>query len=190
MSRKSIAVLERNLEHARKREAYMKRTDRPVKPTVDKRPKILIGYRSALIKTSTASALLKIQASDSSVTWFGGAGPLGLIVNTGANLDDALPAPRGLTPSQIHAVVGDTTPSVKIAAGSGRRYIKYSANAAGEAQSSYNAPISNGTDTTTTLDEQQNKAQSLGVSGPIAAKLGGEYGRVWFTPERYSESNK
>jgi len=186
MSRTSIAVLERELQFAKNREAFLKRTDRPVKATVDKRPKMKIGYRSALLKTSAGSLLVKIQASESAVTFFGGLTVLGLIANTGTNLEDANTAPRKFTPSQITAVVGDPTPTVRTAEGSKRRYIKYSRLATGEAQASYTAPISNGVDTTTTLPEQNAKAVVLGVSPAIIAKLGGSYGRVFFTPEKYT----
>lgn len=185
MARTSIAVLERELEYARKREAYLKRTDRPVKPTVDPRPKVLVGYRSSLITLTATSALLKFQASQPSIAFFGGVTPLGLFANTGAALDDATPPPRGFKPATIKATVGDATPTVRTAAGSGRRYINYAANAAGNAQAHYSAPISKA-DTSVTSDEQQDAATLRATA--IAGALGGEYGRVSFVPERFTQS--
>lgn len=185
MARTSIAVLERELEYARKREAYLKRTDRPVKQTVDPRPKTLVGYRSSLVQLSATSALFKIQASLPSLVFFGNQAALGLVTNTGTNLDDATPPPRGLKPAMIKATVGDATPNVRTAAGSGRRYINYAANAAGNAQAHYSAPISK-IDTSVTPDEQQDAAAARATA--INGQLGGDYGRVSFTPERFTQS--
>lgn len=188
MARVSIAVLEKNLEYARKRETYLRSTTaRPVKTTVDKRPKQLVGYRSSLIEVGVGTALIKIQASSPSVTFFNGLGPLGLIANTGVLLDEAIPSPRNFKPAQIKATVGDATPTVKTAAGSGRRYIKYSAASTGEAQSAYSAPICKA-DTANTPDEQQTQAETL--ANAITGKLGGEYGRVYFVPEKFTSSLK
>ena len=190
MARISIAVLERELEYARKREAYLRSTTaRPVKLTVDKRPKTLVGYRSSLIEVGVGTALIKIQASAPSLLFFGGATPLGLIENSTTNLDLAIPSPRNFKPAQIRVTVGDTTPSVKTAKGSGRRYIKYSANSAGEAQSAYSSPVCKN-DAANTPDEQQTQAETLAGSAVIKAKLGSEYGRVYFVPEKFTSSLK
>ena len=193
MGRVSIAVLERNLEYARKREAYLRSTvARPVKATVDKRPKTLVGYRSSLIEFGGGTALIKIQASVPSLVFFGGATPLGLLENTTAAptaLDLAIPSPRNFRPAQIKVTVGDATPQVKTAAGSGRRYIKYSALSAGGAQSAYSAPVCKN-DPANTPDEQQTQAEALAISAPIKAKLGGDYGRVYFVPEKFTSSLK
>lgn len=187
MARTSIAVLERNLEYARKREAWLKRTDRPVKQSVDRRPKVLVGYRSSLVQLSASSALFKIQASEPSVIFFGGATLLGLVANTGTALDDATAAPRGFKPAMIKATVGDATPSVRIAAGSTRRYINYAANAAGSAQAHYSSPVSK-VDTIVTGEEQNDTA--LARAAAINSSLGGDYGRVSFVPERFTQSLK
>lgn len=185
MARTSIAVLERELEYARKREAYLQRTDLPVKTTVDPRPKTLVGYRSSLIRLTAASALLKVQASLPSLVFFGNQAALGLVANTGAALDDATPAPRGFKPAMIKATVGDATPTARTAKGSGRRYINYAASAAGNAQAHYSAPISK-VATTVTADDQQDAATVRATA--INASLGGDYGRVSFVPERFVQS--
>ena len=184
MARVSVAVLERNLEYARKREAYLRSTTaRPVKATVDKRPKKLVAYRSSLLLTGGASNLYKVQASESSLTFFGGTALTGLGIST--TLTGASPAPRNFKPAKINAVVGDPTPVVKIAAGSTRRYVKYSANSAGEAQSSYSSPISKA-EGLATPTEQSTLAAVLGAA--IKPKIGAQYGRIWFTPEKYISS--
>lgn len=188
MGRVSIAVLERNLEYARKRELYLRSTTaRPLKTTVDKRPSVLVGYRSSLIEVGTGTALIKVQASQPSLIFFGNTSALGLIASTGTLLDNAIPKPRGFKPATIKATVGDATPSVKTAAGSGRRYIKYSANNAGGLQSAYSAPICK-VGTSNTPDEQQTQAEA--VSTAIDAALGGEYGRAYFVPEKFTSSLK
>lgn len=188
MARTSIAVLERELEYARKREAYLKSTTaRPVKTTVDKRASVLVGYRSSLIELGTGTALFKVQASQPSLVFFGNEAALGLIVSSGTNLDQASPKPRGFTPAMIKAIVGDATPQVKTAAGSGRRYVKYSANNTGGAQSSYSAPVCKN-DPANTPDEQSTQAETVATA--IDGALGGEYGRVYFTPEKFISSLK
>jgi hypothetical protein len=184
MARVSIAVLERELEYARKREAYLRSTTaRPVKATVDARPKQLVAYRSSSLLTGAISNLYKVQATSASLVFFNGIAALGL----SATLTDASPAPRGFQPAKISAVIGDATPSVKIAAGSTRRYIKYSANSAGDAQAHYSAPVSK-VEPNVTADEQKDFATLLAAA--IDGKLGGQYGRVSFTPEKYTSSLK
>jgi hypothetical protein len=187
MARTSIAVLERELEYARKREAYLKRTDRPVKTTVDKRASVLVGYRSSLIEIGAGTALVKVQVSQPSLIFFGNEIALGLLESTGTNLDSAIPKPRGFTPAMIKATVGDATPTVRTAAGSGRRYVKYSANNAGGAQSAYSAPVCKD-DPANTPEEQQTQAEAVATA--IDGALGGEYGRVYFTPEKFTSSLK
>jgi len=185
MSRISVATLERQLEFARKRELYLKRTDLPVKSTVDPRPKTQVGYRSSQIVIASASVLYTIQASLPSLVFFGNQAALGLIANTGTLLADAQPAPRALKPAMLRATVGDATPNVRTAKGSGRRYINYAANAAGNAQAHFSAPISRN-EPLVTPEEQQDAARVRATA--INASLGGEYGRVSFVPERFTQS--
>lgn len=182
MARVSIAVLERNLEYARKREAYLKSTTaRPIKNTVDKRPKKLVAYRSALLVTGAASNLYKVQASEAGLLFFGGAAALGV----SETLTGASPAPRNFSPAKMNATVGDPTPVVKIAAGSTRRYVKYTANSTGEAQSSYSAPVSKVEGLVTTTEQS---AFSVLLGTANKPKIGAQYGRIWFTPEKYISS--
>lgn len=188
MARTSIAVLERELEYARKREAYLKSTTaRPVKNTVDKRPSVLVGYRSSLIEVGTGTALVKVQASQPSLVFFGNETALGLIKSEGTNLDLAIPKPRGFTPAMIKATVGAVNPTVRTAAGSGRRYVKYSGNSTGGAQSAYSAPVCKN-DPANTPEEQATQAET--VANAIDGALGGEYGRVYFVPEKFTSSLK
>lgn len=188
MARVSIAVLERELEYARKRETYLRSTTaRPIKTTVDRRPSVLVGYRSSLIEIGVGTALVKVQASQPSLTFFGGEAALGLLASTGTNLDSAIPKPRGFTPAMIKATVGDATPTVKTAAGSGRRYVKYSANNTGGAQSAYSAPVCKN-DAANTPDEQSTQAEAVATA--IDESLGDEYGRVYFIPEKFTSSLK
>lgn len=190
MARTSIAILERELEYARKRQAYLSRTDRPVKATVDKRPKILVGYKSSLAIIGAASISYKVPVVESSLAFIAGAADnfaaLGLIAPTDTpNFSLAQIKPKALKPAMIKVVVGDPTPTVKTAAGSGRRYVKYSANSAGDAQSSYSAPVSK-VDTLITPVEQRTAAVARITA--IKGKLGGSYGRAYFVPESFTQS--
>lgn len=189
MSRTSIAVLERELEFARRREAYLKRTDRPVKNTVDNRAKILVGYKSSLITIGSASVTYKVQVVQSSFNFLAGSptghAALGLIAKGATDFALAQPKPRGLKPARLQVTVGDATPTVRTAKGSGRRYINYAANAAGEAQAHYSSPISK-TDALVTPAEQ--KAAATARIDAIKNNLGGPYGRAIFIPETFPQS--
>ena len=178
--------LQKELEYATKRQAYLARTDKPVKTTVDARPKTIVGYRSALVKIGTANALIAVQASSAALTKFGTLASLGLVANTGTNLDDAIKEPKGFKPAQIHGIVGATSPTVATAAGSGRRYIKYNANATGNAQSSFSVPVSK-VGATVTTEEQSTTAQAVATAKKADFNAGeAGYGRIWFTGEEYS----
>lgn len=189
MARTSIAVLERELEYARKREAYLKRTDRPIKATVDNRPKILVGYKSSLVVIGAASVTYKVPVVQSSFNFLAGSptghAALGLIASGTTDFGLAQPKPKGLKPARLAVVVGDATPTVKTAKGSGRRYIQYSASATGEAQSSYSSPISK-TDALVTPAEQKTAATTRIAA--IKNLLGGAYGRATFIPEQFPQS--
>lgn len=175
-----VYELQRRLDAAKKAEVYYAKPDRnPIKQTVDKRAKTLFGYRSVGIKLTAATALVEVQVSDASVVFFGGATALKLVVNTGTNLDDAIPKPKNFKPSMINAVVGDPTPTVRTSKATGQRYIKYSGNNTGDAQSSYSAPVS-ATGTAGTLAEQETAARAIAVAKKTAL---GDYGRLTFIPE-------
>lgn len=189
MARVSIAVLERELEYARKRETYLKRTDRPVKATVDNRPQILVGYKSSLILVGAASVTYRVPVVQSSFNFLAGGSTghaaLGLIASGHADFALAQPKPRGFKPARLSVTVGDATPTVKTAKGSGRRYINYAASAAGEAQSHYSSPVSKN-DTLATPAEQKTAATTRITA--LTSQLGGAYGRATFTPETFPQS--
>lgn len=189
MARNSVAILERELEYARKRDAYLKRTDRPVKQTVDNRPQILVGYKSSLITIGAASVTYKVPVVQSSFNFLAGGasghGVLGLIAQSATDFGLAQPKPRGLKPARLSVTVGDATPTVRVAKGSGRRYINYAASAAGEAQAHYSSPVSK-TDALVTPAEQ--KAMATTRITALNSQLGGTYGRAIFTPEQFPQS--
>lgn len=179
--------LQRELEYAQKRQAYLNNTTaRPIKPTVDARPKKIVGYRSSLIKLGATGALVEINASSAAITKFGNEAALGLLAAGASGMEDAIKEPKGFKPAMIHGLVGATSPTVATAAGSGRRYIKYGANSAGNSQASFSAPISGGT-TTPTYAEIADKAKQVATAkaAEFQATATG-YGRLWFTAEEYS----
>lgn len=177
--------LQKELEYAQKRQTYLANTNKPVKQTVDKRIKTPVGYYSSLVKAGAANALIEIQVSQDALTKFGGATALGLLANTGNALDTAIKEPKSFKPAQIHGLVGTSTPTVVTAKTSGRRYIKYGANAAGNSQSSFTCAVSTGA-IGATPQAQRDKASNvaLAVKATFNADNDG-YGRLWFTAEEY-----
>ncbi|NUN66356.1 hypothetical protein HCU40_16750 [Pseudanabaena biceps] len=178
--------LQRELEYAQKRNTYLSRTDRPVKQTVDKRVKTLVGYRSSLVKIAGANVLIELQASADAILKFGTISALGLIVAEGENLISAIKEPRAFKPAQVHGLVGVTTPTVGVAKGSGRRYIKYGAAAAGAAQASFTAPVSTGGSTATNETQRAKASEIAGAQKAAFNAIPGGYGRIWFTSEEYN----
>jgi hypothetical protein len=177
--------LTKALEFATKRQAYLASTTKPVKQTVDKRIKTIVGYYSSLVKSGASLALISVQAPQDSLTKFGGVSVLGLLANTGTALDTAIKSPRGFHPAQLHGLVGTSTPTVATAKGSGRRYIKYGASAAGSTQSTFSVPVSTGT-VSPTAQQQHDKAKTVADSVATAFNADADgYGRLWFTPEKY-----
>jgi hypothetical protein len=184
---KPLWRVQKQLEYAQKRETYLKRTDRPVKATVDKRIKTLVGYRSSLVNLTAGTALIQLQVSQSALKKFGDEAALGLVAAANGIVADAIKEPKGFKPAQLHGLVGASTGIVKTAAGSGRRYIKYGANATGEAQSSFTCAVSSGS-ATATPETQAAKAKTVAnaVKTAFNADSNG-YGRLWFTAEEYTE---
>lgn len=180
--------LQKELEFATKRQAYLQRTDKPVKSTVDKRIKTLIGYRSSLVVIGTANALIELQVSQEALVKFGNTTALGLLEGSNTLMDSAIKEPKGFKPAQIHGLVGTSTPTVAIAKGSGRRYIKYGTASTGGSQSSFSCACSSG-DVSPTPAEQAAKAKTVAdaVKTAFNADANG-YGRLWFTAEQYSSS--
>jgi hypothetical protein len=108
MSRKPVYLLERELEFARRRAAFYARTDRPVKPTVDRRPRQKVGYAAPSLTKGSATPVVQISASEESITWFG-INNLGLYVPTDTAYADGIPKPKALKPAMVRAVVGTAT---------------------------------------------------------------------------------
>jgi hypothetical protein len=178
---KPIWMIQRELEAAQARAAYYSGA-RPVKETRDAQPRKKVVYKPLFYKVGTAYPPLLLDASVAAVAKFGAAN-LGLD-ETAAAIADAGRSPRNFKPSAMKLVVGDATPTIKRAFnGTGRRYIKYSGNTAGSAQSSFSAPISCG-DATPTLAQLETKAAAIKTAQ--AAGIG-VYGRLWLEIERYNQ---
>ncbi|TYQ29968.1 hypothetical protein [Pseudanabaena sp. UWO310] len=171
---KSVALLTKQLEFATARQTYYS-TPRPGKTTVDPNPKDTVVYECSTYKVGAASVKLKLQASKSSIDKFGGLDALGLV----ATDPTAVLAPKGFRPAKIKGTVGADTPTVRTSPVSGRRVVKYSAEASGDAKANFTAPIGGSTDVT-----QRTLFQSIveAVAADFNAGEGG-YGRLWFTPE-------
>jgi hypothetical protein len=186
MSRRiPVYVLEARLAAAKKAATFYANPDRnPVKATVDKRAKVEYAYRSVGYNITAATALFLVQATQASVAYFGGAADLKLIESGALNFSDATPSPKTFHPSMIHLVNGDATPTAKISRATGKRYIKYAATNAGEAQSAYSAPVG-ATGTVGTITEQKATAKVIATAKKGTA---GVYGRCWFTAETESSS--
>ncbi len=195
--RKPTWVLERQLENAKKRETYYKNkhtNDSSFKSTVDRRPRLRVGYRSLYktIKTTTGgetpttttdNAIISIIASEAAIRYFEGfAGDnltdaqnnLGLFYQ---NVDRFVEASK-IGPSQIHLRKGASSPTPDRTEW-GTRTIRYSARAAGEAQAFYTAPISVRTGPIT---PQAVAAAARAVAQTKKTDVG-EYGSAWYTLE-------
>lgn len=179
-----IWKIQRELQYAQAREAFYGDTTRPLKTTVDAAPRIPVVYYPLFIKVGAAAPPFKLFSSSKAITKFGGATALGL-VDADATIAVAENPGRGFEPCKIHMLVGDGTPAaVRAFNGTGRRYVKYSAPAAGDAQSSFTAPISSG-DSTPTITAVETRIAA--VSGANKAEIGA-YGRIWFELEVYRKS--
>ena len=136
-----IYKLQRELEYAQARQTYRNNYRPPDDAQRNPRPTSGYAYYSLNLKTGTGTqAVVKVQVSDNSVTFFG-VDNLG-ISNVAAELADAMSKPKSFNPSIVKAVVGDPTPvRVKAYEGTGRPYWRYSKNAQGTAQSHYSGPV-------------------------------------------------
>jgi len=110
-----------------------------------------------------------------------------LYVPTDTVYADGIPKPKALKPAMVRAVVGTATPVVQIAKGSGRRYARYTANTAGNAQAHYSVPISK-KQTLVTAQEQEDQAGV--VLTAVQSKLTANYSRFYYVPERFTNSYK
>lgn len=166
--RKTVRELQRDLQFAQRREAYVA-PERPVGGTPRRQPKTPYKYESFL-----AVQEFTVQASALAVSEFGGTTALGL-----ADAGDDPGAPRGFRPNMIHMVLGDTTPTYVKAAGSGRNYIRYGKGSReSNTQYTFAAPISAATPTPASV-----KTKFETVSNAMKTKVG-PYGRIWIEWER------
>lgn len=170
---KSVAQIEKDLLYAKNKAAY-KKPDRAEDTSPRKLPKVAYAYKPMAIAADGASTKkYKVQASKEAITFFT-AGALNL---TDAAAED--PLPRGAKPAKVHATVADGTPKVLKAEGSKRPYIRYGKGTRGSAtQYTYVAPMS--IKVATAIDTELKT-----VFDAVKGKLGGAYGRVWFTPEYF-----
>ena len=188
-------MLERRAAQAKAREQYLtdkhKNTE-TFKATVDKRPRFRVGYRS-LYKTiaatgtggaaATTNAVISVSASEAAVRWFEGLAAGAELTDANAKLgldytavSDYVEVPK-FTPSKILATIGGTPTAARTKYNT--RYVKYTANAQGEAQASYTAPISIKTGAITAA-AVITAAQAIATA---KKKVIGEYGRMWYELE-------
>lgn len=163
----SIASLERQLQYAKQRKARLdaRQKQAPKVGSRGRQPRESVKYSSIFDTTDFI-----VLAPRTGIAFFGGLAALGL-----AQPDASPAAPRGFKPAKLHATRGKSNPSPKTAL-SGRRYLKYTVDTTGDAQSSFSAPVS--ADTVTAL---KTRVQTI-----IRDKTNdiGEYGRIYFEPER------
>lgn len=112
--RRSLAQQERELEYAKARETYQRRTDIPQKDYSGRRPIETYAYRSIFLRVGAAmrdSTLVKVPASELAITKIGLARLNISQVDT--NLAAAIDSPQGFLPSIIRASsnrAGDPVP--------------------------------------------------------------------------------
>jgi hypothetical protein len=175
----SAAVLERKAALAKARETYYKNRPASTTTTVKKRPIDTYVYNSYMLKDATGNSVqMRVNASAAAVTLFGGATALGL-VDPGTVSKSIGKKPKELTPAQVHAMKGNTTPTASTSPW-GTRVIKYSTATSGTTQAHYVAPISG--DATALFDEVATKSGT--IHNAIKGSLGAEdYYRFYFSPE-------
>ncbi|AKG21786.1 hypothetical protein [Calothrix sp. 336/3] len=170
--RKSVRELEKQLEYARNRAAY-KAPDREDGTASQRRPKLSLAYKPMAIAAGEGAKKYRVQASKVSVEFF---------TQTALNLVDATaedPLPRGAQPAKAHATVADASPEVIRAVGSKRPYIHYGKGTRGsKSQYSHTAPFS-----IQSVAAMDTEIKTLFNS--VKSKLGGAYGRVWYSPEKF-----
>jgi hypothetical protein len=170
--RKSVQQLERQLQYAKNKAAY-KRPEREQGAVTRRSPKIGVGYKPMQVAAGDAAQRYLIQASKEAISFFGQAA-LNLVDAAGQES-----MPRGSQPSKVHAMVADGTPEVVRAVASKRSYIRYGRGSRdSNAQYTYTAPIS--IQNPAALDNEVKT-----VFAAVKGKLGGAYGRVSFTPEKF-----
>lgn len=171
---KSVAQIEKELQYARNKANAEKKAD-PVEDTSPRKlPRIAYAYKPmAIAIDGTSTKKYKVDASKEAVDFF---------TKAALNLEDLGaqdPLPRGARPAKVHAMVADTTPKVLKAVDSKRPYIRYGKGTrGGKTQYTYTAPIS--IKLASAIDTEVKVAFTA-----VKNKLGGVYGRVWFTPEYF-----
>jgi hypothetical protein len=159
--------LQQRLNELKLREANLKTRaaqERKV-GTGQPRPTITLKYKSIFTEED-----FLVNAPRAGVTYFGQAA-LGL-----ANPDASPRLPRGFKTAKLIATRGRLTPKTVTSELSRRKYLKYTVDGDGNDRVSYSAPIS--ANSVTALKTQ--------VATIMNAKKDdvGEYGRIWFEPER------
>lgn len=171
--RKSVASLQQQLKYAEARAAY-KPPVREEGAATERRPKIGVKY-ICTSPMAAANLAYTVQASQAAITFIS----LAILGLTEAATDPA--PPRGFKPAKINATVAGT-PQFLHALGSGRGYTRYGKGERGsKTQYNYSAPVSG--ETAAAL-----KTNVTAAFNELKSKLGGQYGRAWFTPEVLPES--
>lgn len=168
--RKTVAQLQQQLEYAQKRAAFVPKK-RAAGSSTRRRPQSKVQYSSYVLGEDFG-----VNASAASITFFGGASALGL-----EEAVTAPNAPRGFEPAKVHAMVGDSSPTIVQAKASDRRYIKYSRGGPNSGvQATFSAPISD--QTTPTAVGVRTRYRNIFAAQKT--DLGGPYGRMWMTWEQ------
>ena len=180
--RRTGAQIQRQATLAVARETYYRNRPASALTTVRKRETDSYVYGSYSIKTATASSLFKVTGSKAAVTFFGGATALGLRLPA-AVTDPVGGKPRNFKPTQVHAMIGTSTPTARVSPW-GTRVIKYSTATTGTSQAHYVAPVSAPT-ALVTYDNVD--ARSSAIFNAVRASLGDlDYARFYLTAEEFS----
>ena len=177
--RKSSALLERQAALAKAREEYYK--NRPVSSVTTVRKRALDNYVYSsymLTQADGESERFLVQASETSVTKFGGAAAL-LLVDPATVTTTLGAKPRNFKPAMVHAMSASATPTARRTPWN-TRVIKYSSATEGTSQAHFSAPISG--DLNATFAEVNTRAKTIYTN--IKDSLGeGDYHRFWLSPE-------
>ena len=164
----TVAALTRRMNYLKQRDANLKARQQaePKVGSGQANPMETVKYNSIFTKQA-----FTLNAPSAGINFFGDLGALGL-----AAPDDSPRLPRGFKYAKIRATRGRENGTRKVADLSKRPYLKYTVDGDGGTRVSFTAPVSAATA----------EALSAKVRTLMLAKTNdvGEYGRIWFEPER------
>lgn len=175
--RKTVRELQRQLQYAQRREAYVA-PERSAGSATQRRPKVAVEYVSLI-----TGADLTIQIPQAGLRFFtGGVASNNLIALGLKDANVAPTAPAGFRPNRILATIADASPQTETSRASGRSYIRYARGTRGSnTQNTFSVAFQD-PGAAPTIAGVRTKFNQL--ANEKKDEVGGAYGRIWFEIER------